>query len=434
MKKFLIWTILLAFCLGLAGCTAPVEQREVALEEGAEATTTATEALTTEPEESQRKESESPAPTEKKARSEKSEPAPLPEPIYGADAYEISAELKHSAHEDLKYATEFTLDYYEGGYTLLVTKGVYRYLIVPGDLTVPTDLPEDIAVVRTREQRAFLTATGMMDMFIRTGTLDHIAFSSWEAEKWQLSAAREAMEEGKIVYAGKHSAPDYELLLAEHCQLAVCNSNIYRNPEVYERLEALGIPVFIEFSSYESEPLGRAEWVLAIGALTGEMEAAREAFAEAEAKFQEEPAPKTDLKIAFFHISSDGSVNVRKASDEMAKLIALAGGKYLFDDLGDPSDTEKTMTSIQMEEFYARAEEADILIYNAPIGGELASLEEFLALSPHLRDLPAVQAGQVYSTRKLLYQESLGVGELFQELKALIAGETEGFRYLYQLR
>ncbi len=36
---------------------------------------------------------------------------------------------------------------------------------------------------------------------------------------------------------------------------------ISHTPEVREMLEDFGIPVMIEYSSYEKHPLGRVEWV-----------------------------------------------------------------------------------------------------------------------------------------------------------------------------
>ena len=69
------------------------------------------------------------------------------------------------------------------------------------------------------------------------------------------------MEEGKIAYAGKYSAPDYETVLGSGCNLVIENAIIYHAPEVLEKLRSLGLPVLVELSSYESHPLGRMEWV-----------------------------------------------------------------------------------------------------------------------------------------------------------------------------
>lgn len=49
------------------------------------------------------------------------------------------------------------------------------------------------------------------------------------------------MEEGKIAYAGKYSAPDYETIVSSSCELAVESTMIYHTPEVKEQLERLGI-------------------------------------------------------------------------------------------------------------------------------------------------------------------------------------------------
>lgn len=59
---------------------------------------------------------------------------------------------------------------------------------------------------------------------------------------------------GKIAYAGKYSAPDYEKILSSDCGLAVESTMIYHTPEVKEQLERLGIPVLVERSSYEGHP------------------------------------------------------------------------------------------------------------------------------------------------------------------------------------
>ena len=55
--------------------------------------------------------------------------------------------------------------------------------------------------------------------------------------------------------------------------------------------------------------------------------------------------------MAFFYITSTGEANVRKSADYLPKMIELAGGTYIFKDLGDEDDAASTL-SMQMEEFY----------------------------------------------------------------------------------
>ena len=91
-----------------------------------------------------------------------------------------------------------------------------------------------------------------MALFHAMDSLDVIGFSSVTAENWYVDAAREAMEHGEIVFAGKYSAPDFELLVSQNCDLAVESTMILHTPKVQEMLEQLGIPVFIDRSSYEN--------------------------------------------------------------------------------------------------------------------------------------------------------------------------------------
>lgn len=44
---------------------------------------------------------------------------------------------------------------------------------------------------------------------------------------------------------------------------------ILHTPEVKEQLEHFGIPVLVERSSYESDPLARMEWIKLYGILLG---------------------------------------------------------------------------------------------------------------------------------------------------------------------
>ena len=52
-------------------------------------------------------------------------------------------------------------------------------------------------------------------------------------------------------------------------------------------IEELGIPVLVERSSYESEPLGRLEWIKLYGLLFGKSEEAQTFFDEAVAKLED---------------------------------------------------------------------------------------------------------------------------------------------------
>ena len=78
--------------------------------------------------------------------------------------------------------------------------------------------------------------------------------------------------------------------------------------------------------------------------------------------------------------------------------IALAGGTYCFDSMDNTGVS--TSFPITMEDFYAVASQADVLIYNATIGTPLTRMSELLAKDSLFADFKAVQTGDVYCTGK----------------------------------
>ena len=347
---------------------------------------------------------------------------------------DISAELEYEDSMELLYAEKFSVDYYTGGFSLVTVNGSERYLVVPEGKESPGDLAEDITVLYQPLDRIYLVASAVMDMFISMDSLDVIRFTGTKAESWYLEEAREAVETGNILYAGNYSAPDYEQILAEGCDLAIENTMVYHTPEVKDQLEKFGIPVMVDYSSYETEPLGRTEWVKLYGLLADREEEAAEAFAGQQEAFASiGDAEDTGKTVAFFYITSSGEVNVRKASDYLPKMIELAGGHYVFSDLGAEDDTASSTVSLQMEEFYAAAREADYLIYNSTIDGELSSAEELFGKSELLENFKAVREGNVYCTTRDLYQSSMELGTMITDIHGMLNGEEDGLTYLYRL-
>ena len=347
---------------------------------------------------------------------------------------DISAELEYEDSMELLYAEKFSVDYYTGGFSLVTVNGSERYLVVPEGKESPGDLAEDITVLYQPLDRIYLVASAVMDMFISMDSLDVIRFTGTKAASWYLEEAREAVETGDIIYAGNYSAPDYEQILAEGCDLAIENTMVYHTPEVKEQLEKFGIPVMVDYSSYETEPLGRTEWVKLYGLLADREEEAAEAFAGQQEAFASiGDAEDTGKTVAFFYITSSGEVNVRKASDYLPKMIELAGGHYVFSDLGAEDDTASSTVSLQMEEFYAAAREADYLIYNSTIDGELSSVEELFGKSELLENFKAVREGNVYCTTRDLYQSSMELGTMIADIHGMLNGEEDGLTYLYRL-
>lgn len=338
---------------------------------------------------------------------------------------------------ELQFAHAFSVDYYEGGYKLIALGNGSRYLTIPEGAEIPRGIARDIVPLQQPLDKIYLAATAAMCLFDSLERLDAIRLSGTQADGWYIENARRAMGNGEILYAGKYSEPDYERILAEGCDLAIESTMIGHASEVKEKLEELGIPVLIDQASLETHPLGRSEWIKLYGALLNEEEKAEEMFSQ-QAAFLEEVVREanTGKTAAFFHISSSGYVVARKSGDYVSKMIDLAGGKYVFDDLGDPEKTNSTVT-IEMETFYADARDADFIIYNSAITGEIETLDQMLKINPLLKDFKAVQNGNVWCTAQNMYQETMQLGQMTREMHLIFTEANSDdlhLDYFYKLK
>ena len=333
--------------------------------------------------------------------------------------------LVFSHHYQLDYAQQFTADCYEGGYTMVsIPDSGQKFLVVPQDAAEVDSLPADVTVLRQPVENIYLVSTSVMDLILHLDALDSVTLSGTKAEGWYLPEAKQAMEAGRIAYAGKYSAPDYEQILAANCGLAIENTMILHTPEVKEQLEHFGIPVLVERSSYESGPLERMEWIKLYGILLGKEDTAEQVFAAQEAAIapllEQEPTGKS---CAFFSLSSNNLATVRKGSDYVAKMIEMAGGTYVFSDLTDNGNSLATM-NLPLEDFYAGAKDADVLIYNSAIEGTIASVSQLTEKFPLLAEFKAVQNGQVWCTSQSLFQQSMELADLILDMNKVFTDGT----------
>ncbi len=334
----------------------------------------------------------------------------------------------------LQYADQFAVDYYEGGYKLLTVKQGDRFLLVPEGMQAPEGLTEDIIVLQAPVQNIYMAASGTMALFDAMDALDSILFSATKEDGWYVENAAKAMKEGRILFAGKYSEPDYEALMEGDCGLALENTMLLHSPKVKDMIEQLGIPVLIEYSSYEEHPLGRTEWIKFFGALLDKEAEADSAFEEQAQQVKAlEGQTGTGKSLGFFYISASGRVVVYSGKGYIAEMVRIAGGDYVFDSVIDP-ESSRSSVNITMEDFYATAIDADYLIYNATIDEPIDTVDQLLQKSSLLADLKAVKNGNVWCTGKYMYQATDITGDLIMDLHRVLTDDPGEMRFLYKLR
>ena len=336
------------------------------------------------------------------------------------------------------FATEYAVFYYGEGHKLIFIDG-RKYLIIPEEcrqggeenrLKEALTAEDEFVILQAPVGNIYLAATATMSLFDALNALDRISFSSVKKSDWHIKNARQAMVDGRIIYAGKYDAPDYESLTVAGCSLALESTMLLHSPQVQAKLESLGIPVFIDRSSYETEPLGRTEWIKCYGALLGRESEAERFFDEQQKKVSavekqvEKKLVGRDDKlptVAFFFINSAGNVVIRRNEDYIPKMIAAAGGAYAFSDMKDPDpESARGSVTISAEEFYATAKDADYLIYNATIASAPDSADALIAKNELFGDFAAVRNHRLYVIDNDLYQATDRTAEIIEDFYRML--------------
>ena len=345
-------------------------------------------------------------------------------------------EMQPTGSMPLRYAECFTVDYYDGGLAL-ICMGDDRFLMVPEGAAAPEGLDADIQLVPGPAHRIYAASSAVMDLFYQCGGLEAVKMTGTDVKGWDIPYIRELVESDEIHYAGKYSAPDFEYLLSSGCDLVIENTMIYHTPEVKEKLEKLGMPVIVERSSGENHPLGRMEWIKLYGLLSGHYEDAVSYYdTKVDELLSELTGEQTGKTVAFFYINTSGMAVIRKSTDYIPKMIQMAGGRYIFSDEKGEENALST-TNMQMEAFYNSAVDADIIIYNSTIDGEIHTTEELLNKSSLLADFKAVKEGNVWCTGQNMFQQTSCFSDMIRDMHRVISGQADGLdtlTYLHRVK
>lgn len=353
--------------------------------------------------------------------------------------------VKTDKNED---ATQYHISRYRDakgkeGYICLSFSDGNRYLLIPKGGAIPAKLKSEIdskkshgGNVRTKDgliilkkplKNLYLAASGAMSHFVVLDAMNDLLFTGTRQNDWYIDEAKAAMKDGTLLFAGKYSEPDYESLLKYKTSLAIENTMILHTPDVKEKLETVGIPVMIDLSSYETTPLGRAEWIKVYGILLGKEKEANAFFKAQKEQIQSVSREKsTGLTVAFFYLDSQGRAVVRKSDDYIPKMIQMAGGNYIFKDLKSQNSSSHSGTvTMSLEKFYQDAADADILIYNAAIESPLKSVADLTQKNALFKKFKAVKDDRVWCSEPSMYQASDSTAQIIGDFHKALSGSTD---------
>ncbi len=284
-----------------------------------------------------------------------------------------------------------------GGGTVLVdiadpwNEGKYlgRYALVHRDSTLPADLAEGTAVVRTPVDKAAVYSsvhTGGLAELGAIGAVCAVADAEYFPESDTVAAL---IKQGKIAALGSSQSPSAERLVASGAQV------VLRSP--MQGISAPPLPssvIPIELADYlETSPIGRAEWLLLLGELTGRRDEAREIFTGVIDRYSELVFKAGTSAIAKPKVLTESEQSgiwyVPAGESYMARMISDAGGVWPW------ADTQGTGSlALSLEKVAERALDADVWLLRT--FGHTADAASLIAQNKRYGAFKAVKEGKVY--------------------------------------
>ncbi len=267
----------------------------------------------------------------------------------------------------------------------------YELLILRNGESAPVDFSG--AVIDSAARRIVALSSSNVAMFERLGQVDRIVGVSG-LDYFSSSLVAERAAEHELYDVGYDNSLNYELLTMLKPDIVLLYSVAGANSSVTSKLDELSIPYLYIGDYAEESPLGKAEWMVAMGEICGSRELAEELFAQSVKQYNNivdhvkrstDASPKIMLNTPYRDIWYMPSSN-----SYMVRLIEDAGAEYIYE--GNSSLGTKP---ISVEEAYKLSTTADFWLNTGAMINSMATLRSQV---PKFADMPAVKSGKVYNS------------------------------------
>lgn len=262
-----------------------------------------------------------------------------------------------------------------------------RLVLVPRNAELPDSLPEG-TLLRTPLRKVIIYSSVHEKGLELAGNPDAIVGVA-DAQYFSSDRIRNGLAAGKIADIGSPQTPSAEKILSADADAIILN--VYDNIDL-RQVERLGVPIIKLTDSYETLPLGRAEWIKLYGELFGKRAVADSIYADVVNQYCEirdrvkgasrRPKVMTDNMY-------QGVWYVPGGNSYQAELLKDAGGNYIFSD-----DKSTGSLSLSFEEVLERGSDSDIWIIKS--FGDDITRNSLLGQDKRYRAFAAVDNGGVY--------------------------------------
>lgn len=236
---------------------------------------------------------------------------------------------------------------------------------------------------------------------------------------------------------GYDSNIDYEALLMLRPDVVLMYGINSEDSTVTAKLRELNIPYLYLGDYTEQSPLGKAEWVVAIGEIVGCREVAEQLFSDIVERYNAIKAtlntghrPKVMFNLPYqdvWYMPSDDSYIVR--------LVEDAGGEYIYKGKNPTGGSR----GISLEEALLLVNRADIWLNPS----QVLTLEELRAVAPHFAASKVVKSGNVYNNNRI--RTSYGGSDFWEsaivrpdvvlnDLASILSGNDSELYYHHKLK
>ena len=197
-----------------------------------------------------------------------------------------------------------------------------------------------------------------------------------------------------IADVGYDGNMNFELLVAQQPDIVLLYG-VTGACTMESKLNELGIPYVYVGEYVEEDPLGKAEWLIALAEIVGLRQQGLTYFSELPQRYEQlksiaaaaqTPAPKVMLNTPYAD-----SWFMPSTTSYVARLIADAGGDYIYQ-----QNTSNHSLPIDLEQAALLTTQADIWLHVENIN----SLDDLRRQLPKFAHMPCVQRGEVYNCDK----------------------------------
>lgn len=305
-----------------------------------------------------------------------------------------NADNKKDTSINFKYAKGFQVKYIDNGCKLVIDSAGKKFLLVPNGKSAPKG-HKDAKVVNTPVKKVAAFSTTYVSALRSIGELNSVAAVTAEKDKWYINEIKKGIDNGSITYVGNQASPNYEQIKAVHPDIAILHTGSASQEKQIAKIEAIKVlAAFFNKDETAQNNLNKIETNI-------------KAVSE-KVKTSKKP------KVAYAYILK-GLVYVPNEGSYVSKMIDLAGGNYIFNNIGK---NEGAYSKISVEEFYQKAKTADVLIYDNTSDLSVKSLNNLVTNNSILKDISPITNGKVWGVNKTYWQDTDKMDTIIKDMSA----------------